>query len=108
MGSEAHEKVIRILSEKIFLVGSEQMTEQVNITMLEVFHTIKIGYQPKKICFSIDKMIAGVKIAALDHNHSINIEQVGITEILFDFAWMFDFEVNNKQNTDTKSVFFTI
>ena len=31
-------------------------------------------------------MIAGVKIAALDHNHSINIEQVGITEILFDFA----------------------
>ena len=55
MGSEAHEKVIRILSEKILLVGSEQMTEQVNITMLEVFHTIKIGYQPKRCVLALTK-----------------------------------------------------
>ena len=86
MGSEAHEKIIRVLSEKSLLGDLEQMTEQVNTTMLEVFHAVKIGYLPKKTCFSIDKMIAGTQIAALDHNHNVNREQVSITEILFDFA----------------------
>ena len=97
MGSEAHEKIIRVLSEKSLLGDLEQMTEQVNTTMLEVFHAVKIGYLPKKTCFSIDKMIAGTQIAALDHNHNVNREQVSITEILFDFAWI---EVNNTQNTE--------
>ena len=86
MGSEAHEKIIRVLSEKSLLGDLEQMTEQVNTTMLEVFHAVKIGYLPKKTCFSIDKMTAGMQIAALDHNHNVNREQVSITEILFDFA----------------------
>ena len=42
-------------------------------------------------------MIAGMQIAALDHNHNVNREQVSITEILFDFVRV---EVNNKQNTE--------
>ena len=42
-------------------------------------------------------MIAGMQIAALDHNHNVNREQVSITEILFDFVRI---EVNNKQNTE--------
>ena len=42
-------------------------------------------------------MIAGTQIAALDHNHNVNREQVSITEILFDFVRV---EVNNKQNTE--------
>ena len=63
MGSEAHEKIIRVLSEKSLLGDLEQMTEQVNTTMLEVFHAVKIGYLPKKACLSIDKMIAGTQIA---------------------------------------------
>ena len=73
------------------------MTEQLNTTMLEVFHAIKIGYLPKKTCFSIDKMIAGMQIAVLDHNHNVNSEQVSITEILFDFSRI---EVNNTQNIE--------
>ena len=97
MGSEAYKNIIRVLSEKSLLGDLEQMTEQVNTTMLEVFHAVKIGYLPKKTCFNIDKMIAGTQIAALDHNHNVNREQVSITEILFDFAWI---EVNNTQNTE--------
>ena len=73
------------------------MTEQVNTTMLEVFHAVKIGYLPKKTCFSIDKMIPATQIAALDHNHNVNREQVSITEFVFDFART---EVNNKENTE--------
>ena len=99
MGSEAHENIIRVLSERIHLGYLEQMTEQVNTTMLEVFHAVKIGYLPKKTCFSIDKMIAGTQIAgSLDHNHNVNRKQMSITEILFDFARI---EINNKQNTET-------
>ena len=60
MGSEAHEKIVRVLSEKKLLGDLEQMTKQVNTTMLEVFHAVKIGYLPKKTCFSINKMIAGM------------------------------------------------
>ena len=51
----------------------------------------------KKTCFSIDKMITGTQIAALDHNLNINREKVSITEILFDFTRT---EFNNKQNTE--------
>ena len=97
MGWEAHGKIIRVLSAKSLLGNLEQMTEQVNTTMLEVFHAAKIGYLPKKRCFSIDKMIAGSRITALDYNHNVNREQVSITEILFDFARI---EVHNKQDTE--------
>ena len=86
MGSETHETIIRVLSEKSLSGDLEQMTEQENTTMLEVFHAVKIGCLPKKTCFNIDKMIAGTQIAALGHNHNVNREQLRITEILFDFA----------------------
>ena len=97
MGSEAHEKIITVLSEKSRLGDLEQMIEQVNTAILEVFHAVKIGYLPKKTCYSIDKMIAGTQITALDHDHYVNREQVSITEVLFDFVQI---EVNNKQNTE--------
>ena len=69
----------------------------VNTTMLEVFHVVKIDYLPKKTCFSIDKIIAGTRITALDYNHNVNRQQVSIIEILFDFARI---EVHNKQDTE--------
>ena len=62
------------------------MTEQINTTKLEVFHTVKIGCLSKKTCVSIDKMIAGTQIAALDHNHIVTGDQVRITEI---FVWIY-------------------
>ena len=74
MGWEAHGKIIRVLSAKSLLGDLEQMTEQVNTTMLEVFHAVKIDYLSKKTCFIIGKMIAGTQIAALDHNHNVNRE----------------------------------
>ena len=97
MGSEAHENIIRVLSGKNRLGDLEQMTEQVNTTMLEVFYVVKIGYLPKKTYFSIDKIIAGTRITALDYNHNVNRQQVSIIEILFDFARI---EVQNKQDTE--------
>ena len=57
------------------------MTEQINTTKLEVFHTVKIGCLSKKTGVNIDKMIAGTQIAALDHNHNVTRDQVSITEI---------------------------
>ena len=96
MGSTAHEKIIRLLSEKSLLGDLEQMTEQVKTTTLEVFHAVKIGYLPKKSC-NIGKIIAGTQIAALNPNLNVNREQVSITEILFEFAQI---EVNNIQNTE--------
>ena len=59
------------------------MTEQVNTTMLEVFHVLKIAYLPKKIFSGIEKMIAGTQIAALDHNHNVNREHVQTTILFF-------------------------
>ena len=56
-------------------------TEQVTTTMLEDFHALKIAYLPKKTFLGIDKMIADTKIAALDHNHNVNREQVQTTII---------------------------
>ena len=97
MGLEAHEKSMTVLSEKSLLGDLEQMIEQVNTAILEVFHAVKIGYLPKKTCFSIDKMIAGTQITALDRDHYLNREQVSITEISFDFVQT---EVNNKQNPE--------
>ena len=91
------QKHMKRLSEyylkKKLLGDLEQMTKQVNTTMLEVFHAVKIGYLPKKTCFSINKMIAGMQIAVLDHIHNINREQVSITEMLFGFAQI---DVNKK------------
>ena len=81
MGSESHEKLWRILCEKTLLADLENMTEQVNTTMLEDFHALKIAYLPRKTFFDIEKMIAGTKIAALDHNHNVNREQVQTTII---------------------------
>ena len=83
MGSESHEKLRKILCEKTFLVDLENMTEQVNTAMLQVFHALKIAYLPKKTFFGIEKMIAATQIAALDHNHIVNREQVQTTNIFF-------------------------
>ena len=58
MGSESHEKLRKILCEKTLLADLENMTEQINTTMLEVFHALKIAYLPKKTFFGIEKMIA--------------------------------------------------
>ena len=88
MGSAAHDKLIKILSDKLLLEDMEHMTQQVNTTMLEVFHATKIGYLPKKTFFQMEKMIAGTQIAALDHNHSVNRDQVikSFSESLSHFA----------------------
>lgn len=76
MDSLPHKKLIAVLTQKMFLNDLEHMTEQVNTTLLEVFHSRKIRYLPKSIFYRLEKMIAGCQIAALDHNHSVNLDQV--------------------------------
>ena len=46
MGSENHEKLRKIMCEKMLLADLENMTEQVNTTMLEVYHALQIAYLP--------------------------------------------------------------
>ena len=76
MGSAAHEKLAKIISEKSLVVDLEHMTEQVNATLLEIFHAKKVSYLPKSTFFRMEKMVAGTQIAALDHNNNINRSQV--------------------------------
>ena len=76
MGSAAHEKLVKIISDKTLVADLEHMTEQVNTTLLEVFQAKKISYLPKSTFFRMDKMVAGTQIAALDHNNNINRSQV--------------------------------
>ena len=78
MGSAAHEKLVKVVTERSLLVDMEKLTEQINTTLLEVFHSVKIRYLPKSIFFRMEKMIAGMQLAALDHNHNINREQVNL------------------------------
>ena len=48
MGPAAHEKLVKIISEKTLVADLEHMTEQVNTTLLEVFHAEKISYLPNR------------------------------------------------------------
>ena len=66
MGSAAHEKLVKIISNKTLVADLEHMTEKVNTTLLEVFHAKKSTF------FRMEKMVAETQIAALDHNNNIN------------------------------------
>ena len=76
MGSAVDKKLVKIISEKTLVADLEHMTEQVNTTLLEVFHAKKTSYLPKSTFFRMEKMVAGTQIAALDHNNNINRSQV--------------------------------
>ena len=65
MESKSHEQLQKILREKTLLDDRENLTEQINTTMLEVFYALKIPYLPKKTYFNIEKMIAGTQSAAI-------------------------------------------
>ena len=76
MGSAAHEKLVKIISDKTLVAELEYMTEQVNTTLLKVFHAKKISHLPKCKFFQMEKNVTGISIAALDHNNNINRFQV--------------------------------
>ena len=84
MGCLNHGKLQNVLCQKRLLDGLENMAEQqINTTMLEVFHVLKIAYLPKRTFFEIDKLIASTQIATLDHNQYVNREQVQANNIFF-------------------------
>ena len=60
----------------------EKMNKSIYTPYLEVLHSLKIGCIPKGIFFEHEKMVAGAKLAALDHNTSITREQVRLIDIL--------------------------
>ena len=51
MGFAAHEKLVKIISEKMLVADLEHMTKQVNATLPEVFHAKIISYLPKSTFF---------------------------------------------------------
>ena len=63
-------------NQKKLVADLEHMTEQVNSTLLEVFHAKKMFYIRKSTFFWMEKMVAGAQIAVLDHNCNINRSQV--------------------------------
>ena len=72
MGSAAHGKLFKIISEKMLVANFERMTKQINTTLLEVFHAKKISYYPKSTFFRMEKIVAEKQKAAPDHNNNIN------------------------------------
>ena len=86
MGSPAHEKLIKIVTQPVLVADIEKLTNQVNTTLLEVFHSVKVRYLPKSLFFRMEKMIAGTQLAVLDHNHNVNREQVSISLALIQSA----------------------
>ena len=76
MGTEAHEALCKIISDPTLLADMKHVTFDVNTTLLEVFHSLKIRYLPKSIFYRMEKMIAGTEISALDHNNIILREEV--------------------------------
>ena len=49
----------------------ERINENIYATCLEVFHSLKISYVPKKIFYEQDKMVAGTEMSALDFNNNV-------------------------------------
>lgn len=75
MGSEAHSKLVKVVTQPSLVKDMEKLTEQLHTTLLEVFHSLKIRYLPKSIFFKMEKMLAGTQLAILDHNHNVDREQ---------------------------------
>ena len=76
MGTEAHEALCKIIFEATLLADMEHVTFDVDTTLLEVFHSLKIRYLPKSIFYRMEKMIAGTEISTPYHNKNILREQV--------------------------------
>ena len=76
MGSPSHEKLRKIVTEKQILNDLSQITKQTHTALLEVFHASKTRYLPKSVFYGMQKTLAGTQLAALDHNNSINRQQV--------------------------------
>ena len=60
------------VTQPILVADIEKLTKH----LWEVFHSVKVRYLPKSSFFQMEKMIAGTQLAALDHNHNINRDQV--------------------------------
>ena len=60
----------------------EKMNKNIYTTYLEVFHELKIWYILNSIFFEQEKIVAGAKRPALDHNTNITREKVKVIDIL--------------------------
>ena len=74
----AHKALKSVITNNQLVSDMKKMNENIFTTYLEVFHSLKIRYLPKSIFFEQEKMVAGMQLAALDHNNNINRDQVGI------------------------------
>ena len=75
-GSPSHEALKSVVMNSGLVKDVAKLNEN-------VFHALKIRYIPKSIFFEQEKMIAGVELAALDHNLNINRGQVIYFTILY-------------------------
>lgn len=75
MGSPPHEALKKVLLQPQLVKDIKKMNLNIFTTYLEIFHSLKIRYLPKSIFFEQEKMEAGVKLAALDHNLNIKRNQ---------------------------------
>jgi len=93
IGSAPHEKLIKIILQASLVKDLEHMAEQINTTLLEVFHAEKIRYLPKSVYYRMEKMILGTQIAILDHHYNIDREQKqslddeGMPKLLYSIAY---------------------
>lgn len=76
MGSPAHNTLNSVIMLPQLIKDITKLNENIITTYLEVFHSLKIRYYRYSIFYEQEKMISGVQLAALDHNHNIDRPQV--------------------------------
>ena len=72
----------KLIMDKVLMKDMEKMNKNIYTTYLEVFHELKIWYILNSIFFEQEKIVAGAKRAALDHNTNITREKVKVIDIL--------------------------
>lgn len=96
-GSPPHTALKNIVMQGQLMRDMEKMTDKIYTTYLEVFHSIKIRYLPKSVVFNMEKMIAGTELAALDHNYSVNRDQVNSIKTLYcQYVVLFNWETRKQ------------
>ena len=74
--SPSHNALRSVILNKQLQKDLEKLNENIFTTYLEVFHALKIRYLPKSIFYEEEKMLAGARLAALDHNYNVDRKQL--------------------------------
>ena len=74
-GSEAYKELQKIVFDTRLTTDLRYLTEFSHTGSLEVFHSLLNKYCPKSLHFDYEGMVARCQLAAIDHNHGVDLPQ---------------------------------